>query len=376
MKKHLPARRACALPAATCLALLVAACAGPAPAITAETRRPDGECAAPAVDAAGDAVAGDVHWVLESDRGNRWELDEWCRGVGAPVIAAPAAAAVRVDSVAVITWNVHVGAARLDDFVAALRSGALTGEPVPHFVLLLQEVRRGGRAVPAVLPQDGRGTRRQGVGRVDADSDIVATARRLDLGLFYAPSMRNGGRDDAEDRGNAILSSLPLLEHTAIELPLLAQRRVAVAATVPVLDAAGRPRSLRVASVHLDYGASMRAPLAPLGSGRTLQAAALAGALASDGNTVVGGDFNTWSLQRLEGGLALMQRRFPDLPDGDGAATFHTAGVWPRRLDHLFLRARDAAGSAPARIDDRWGSDHHPVLAWIRFPADGRHAAH
>ena len=34
--------------------------------------------------------------------------------------------------------------------------------------------------------------------------------RALGLSLFYVPSMRNGGSESREDRGNAILSSLPL----------------------------------------------------------------------------------------------------------------------------------------------------------------------
>jgi hypothetical protein len=41
--------------------------------------------------------------------------------------------------------------------------------------------------------------------------------------------MRNGGVD--EDRGNAILATLPLRDVAAIELPLVRERRVAVAAS-------------------------------------------------------------------------------------------------------------------------------------------------
>jgi endonuclease/exonuclease/phosphatase (EEP) superfamily protein YafD len=41
----------------------------------------------------------------------------------------------------------------------------------------------------------------------------------------------------------------------------------------------------------------------------------------------------------------------------------------PRVLDHLFLRGADVQGSTPARVDYRYGSDHHPVLAWIRLTA-------
>jgi endonuclease/exonuclease/phosphatase family metal-dependent hydrolase len=255
----------------------------------------------------------------------------------------------------------------------------LTGVPVRHFVLLLQEARRTGSAVPDPLAADARTARRLGERDAGPLADIVATAERLGLRLFYVPSMRNGGRDDAaEDRGNAILTTLPLTDLTAIELPLLAQRRVAVAATIPLLDASNERRALRVSSVHLDYGASRTRPLAPFGPGRALQAAALANALDAPGNVIVGGDFNTWMPDRMEGGLARMVAAFPDLPGGRTAPTHYTAGLVPQRLDHLFLRAADVAGTAPVRIDDRYGSDHFPVIVWVRLtaPAAGHPTGH
>jgi endonuclease/exonuclease/phosphatase (EEP) superfamily protein YafD len=65
----------------------------------------------------------------------------------------------------------------------------------------------------------------------------------------------------------------------------------------------------------------------------------------------------------------VMRADFPDLPVGSNEPTFYTAGIWPRRLDHLFLRAADVSGSPPERLGDRYGSDHYPLLAWIRFTA-------
>jgi endonuclease/exonuclease/phosphatase family metal-dependent hydrolase len=336
----------------------------------AEVRAHAGHCAAPALDAAGRPALEAVQWLDHSVRSDRQQLDGWCRAVGGAVIADVRRDPVRLDSVALITWNIHVGAARLDDFVADLRSGALTGSRVEHFVLLVQEARRGGGAVPAVLPPGARTPRRLGDRNAGQAADIVHTARRLGLGLFYAPSMRNGGADAAaEDRGNAILTSLPLTDLTAIELPLMAQRRVAVSATLPFLDARGHRRELRVTSVHLDYGANRSRPLAPFGSGRTLQAGALADALAGEGNSVVGGDFNTWSLTQLEGGLSRMRAAFPDLPEGRARPTFYSGGILPRQLDHLFLRSLDVTGRPPVRLEDRYGSDHYALLAWIRLDA-------
>jgi endonuclease/exonuclease/phosphatase family metal-dependent hydrolase len=355
--------------ACTPLLLLAAACAGGAGEHAHVPHAAESTCAARAVNEAGETSPRSVSWLDHALPADRHELDRWCLGVGVPVVTTARRVHPQLDSIAVITWNVHVGEGRIDALVADLRSGALTGSPVEHFVLLVQEARRNDRRVPLPLPTHAKGSRRLGDPHGGAAGDVVATARRLGLELFYVPSMRNGGGSagaPAGDRGNAILSTLPLTSLTAIELPLLAQRRVAVAATIPLLDMAGRARELRVTSVHLDYGASRSRPLAPFGPGRTLQAGALAAALAGGGNSVVGGDFNTWSLGFLEGALVRMEASFPDLP-GQTRATFRTAGVLPRRLDHLFLRAADVTGAAPVRVDYRYGSDHHPVLAWIRL---------
>lgn len=361
--------------ARTCIVLLAAATVAPACVATTvqyvdEPRPPVAECVAAPLGATGEHVDVRVRWLVRSAPRDRHELDEWCRGVGAPVHAAGTAADHPVDSIAVITWNIHLGAAHIDSLVTDLRSGILTGSPVRHFVLLVQEARRNGGAVPHMLHADARGARRLGSRDAGAEADILDTARRLDLHLFYAPSMRNGRHADAaEDRGNAILATLPLTELTAIELPLLAQRRVAVAATIPLRDAAGRTSRLRVSSVHLDFGASFSRAFAQFGRGRELQAGALAGALTDDRNVVVGGDFNTWSPEVLEGALDLMRSTFPDLPGRQTQPTFHTAGVVPRRLDHLFLRAADVVADAAIRINDRYGSDHFPLLTWIRIDA-------
>jgi endonuclease/exonuclease/phosphatase family metal-dependent hydrolase len=366
-----PIRLAAVIAAASLL--VMAACAGSIPQPgggDGEARTHAGHCAAPALDGAGRPAPESVRWLDHSLRSDRWELDGWCRAAGGAVVADMRREPVRLDSVALITWNIHMGAARVDDLVADLRSGALTGSPAEHFVLLVQEARRSGSAVPAVLPPGARTPRRLGDRDAGPAADIVHTAQRLGLGLFYAPSMRNGSAEHAaEDRGNAILTSVPLTDLMAIELPLLAQRRVAVAATMPFLDAAGNRRELRVTSVHLDYGANRSRPLAPFGSGRTLQAGALADALAGAGNSVVGGDFNTWSLPQLEGGLTRMRAAFPDLPAGRGQATHYSGGILPRQLDHLFLRALDVTGDAPVRLGDRYGSDHYPLIAWIRLDA-------
>ena len=81
----------------------------------------------------------DVAWVRTSPR-DLPILDAWCKAVG-PVharLGEPAAAA-SLDSLVVVTWNVHVGGGDVTRLVHDLRAGALTeGRPVESFVLLLQ----------------------------------------------------------------------------------------------------------------------------------------------------------------------------------------------------------------------------------------------
>ena len=65
--------------------------------------------------------------------------------------------------------------------------------------------------------------------------DVDDIAERFGLSVAYVPSMRNGPARDLvarEDRGNAILSTEPLVDVRAIELPFGKQRRVAITALI------------------------------------------------------------------------------------------------------------------------------------------------
>ena len=170
-----------------------------------------------------------------------------------------------------------MGAGALVPFVEDLRAGALTGgNPVPHFVLLLQEVHREGQAVPSEVPSGAKaGSSIRRPPPAGLRLDIEEVARRLDLALFYAPSMRNGaetGPWSSEDRGNAILSTLPLGDLTAVELPLERQRRVAVAATVEAETTTGVPWRLELVSLHLDTRSSLSRLFGSFERGRLRQA--------------------------------------------------------------------------------------------------------
>jgi endonuclease/exonuclease/phosphatase family metal-dependent hydrolase len=333
-----------------------------------------------------------VRWIRPDGAAQRRVLDRWCGAVG-PVVtsAAPGsplvsperldahdaglrapdpapggAAAAAVDELRVVTWNVHVGGGDVDALVSALRSGALTnGRPVRQFVLLLQEVHRGSAAVPAAV--------RAGLGFASAiqplpdgrsREDIVRVARRLGLHLYYVPSMRNGapGLTD-EDRGNAILSTLPLTDLLAVELPFERQRRVAVAATVRGRSSSGAPWRLAVASVHLDTAGGFRDGWLFSGAVRQRQIRAFLDALPSDRPAIVGGDLNTLFGYRDPAYLEAASR-LPDSPTADRRPTF--AGLL--RLDHLFFNLPDGWAARSNRVDRRFGSDHHPVIGSVRLP--------
>ena len=154
-----------------------------------------------------------------------------------------------LDDLVVLTWNAHLAEGRLSDLINQLRAGALTGgRPVQHFVLLLQELFRRGSDVPR-FAGDVRSA--YAIKARDPDSpDANQYAAGLGLSFIYVPSMRNGP-ELQEDRGNAIVSSEPLLDPVALELPFERQRRVAIGASVRVRTRAGI-ETLNVFNVHLE----------------------------------------------------------------------------------------------------------------------------
>ena len=311
-----------------------------------------------------DAPQTRVRWWTPLAPGDRRLQAAWCGTVGPVRVQAPAAQPARaarpIDRLVLASWNVHVGGGDIARLVADLRAGRLTGgEPAADFVLLLQEVHRESAAVPA--PAEGPfadAIRPRTAGR--AREDIETTAERLGLHLFYVPSMRNGPpRSGGEDRGNAILSTLPLTDLHAIELPFERQRRVAAAARVALRAPGGETLSLVVASVHLDNRAGLRRLFLLAPPARTRQMRGLLDALPAGEPAVLGGDLNTW-FGAAEGAWELAARAFPDTPPGGGG----TKG--PFRLDHLFFRLPDGWAAGWHVAGDTYGSDHRPVIGEIR----------
>lgn len=297
------------------------------------------------------------------------ELARWCRAVGAPLfvnstpsVNAPPA----LDEFVTLSWNAHLAEGRLSDLIEDLRSGQLTdGRPVQYFALLVQELYRRGDGVPAFDERD-----RSAFAIVPRDpdaADVEDYAQSLGLSFLYVPSMRNGA-ELREDRGNAIISTQPLLDPMAIELPLARQRRVALTAGVMVSTPAGL-RRLELVNAHLEPLSSPRT-LWVLKNPRGRQVRALLDLLETPRFTaggvagvVLGGDFNTVIGGDAEDGYRHARMWSRSLRGEDRRRT-HVMG----RLDYLFFRLADGWVAETSRLDDRFGSDHYPVLG--RFSRD------
>lgn len=193
-------------------------------------------------------------------------------------------------------------------------------------------------------------------------ADIDDHAAALGLSVLYVPSMRNGP-ELREDRGNAIISTEPLLDPFALELPLARQRRVALGASIQVQTDAGL-RRLEVIDAHLEplsspstlwvfknpRGRQMQAILALLDRPRFTDPSRTAG-------IVLGGDFNTVKRGDREDAYRLARSWSTGFANEDARDT-HIMG----RLDYLFFRATDEWSVSTQRIDEHFGSDHHPVI--------------
>lgn len=343
-----------------CIALF---CGGPAAADLGQTDTP---CLArPSV------LAGQPLIWHQGSAADTVELDRWCRAVGPPVLVARADeyrpdSPPALDELVVITWNAHLAEGRLPDLIRALRSGALTsGRPVNRFAVLIQEAYRRGAEVPT-FPDDAR-TAFGIVPRDPYGADALATAKSLGLSLWYVPSMRNG-RNMPEDRGSAIVSTEPLLEPRALELPFARQRRVVAGASIAVRTDRGI-ENLVLLSAHLEPVSSPRS-LWVFRNPRSAQVRSILSLVAlpafsapGTAGIVIGGDFNTVRGGDREGAYGLIRQWSKSLASEDRRRT-HLMG----RLDYLFFRLADGWVARASRLDDRFGSDHHAVIGRFSGP--------
>ena len=314
------------------------------------------DVAAPASSPRGTCVgSGGVQWHTLADQSEREVLDRWCDSVGPPFIAERSGTPDTISTLVIATWNVHAGNGDVEAFLASVARIPAVRAP-DGVVLLLQEVLRASPEVPEAYPP-----RLRPPGAIRARrmrQDVGALAERLELFTAYVPSMRNGRvfrSEIREDRGNAILSSFPLDDVRALELPFGQERHVAVSARVTV---PGLP-PLRVISVHLD--ASGR---------RTREATALAEhvrTLRSDEAVAIGGDLNTW-FGRREEALKTLSAVTPE--EDCGHVKTNTwpwrmqwpFGWWRGRLDYLFSTLPADVVRSCQTMPIQFGSDHRPVV--------------
>jgi len=275
-----------------------------------------------------------------------------------------------IDRVAIVSWNTHVGGGDLDALIDAVQRGDFTGgERIEAIVLLLQEMYRHGDGVPerasilSAVP-----SRIVTAFHTEHLRDVRRVADERGYALLYTPSMRNGAAiDDPEDRGNAILSNLPLSDPAAVELPIERQRRVVAVAAVGGHSSAGTTWRLRVANVHLDTALSPLhgGPLAARRRQADALVAALTQSLSFEGPTVLAGDFNTWLGDR-EPAIRALRAAFPDAPALNGGSTWSGAVGLRARLDYVFVKG-EAEAIDVHRLPSRFGSDHYPLLSVVRF---------
>ena len=304
-----------------------------------------------------DGLGPAISWFAPKDARDAGMLDNWRRSVGPPIFtAASGGPPAPSGTLTLVSWNTALGAGDVERLVADVRRQAADG-PI---VLLLQEVYRGGPEVPTVLGRrDAFASRLSGLRSDGRRDEVESIASALGMSAYYVPSMRNGSPLlSDEDRGNAILSTLPLSDLTAIELPLESQRRVALQATVTVTAPGGASMPLRVVDTH--FTNTVLHHLFILSeSGRLRQARALARVLPADGPLIVGGDFNSWFGYR-DAAFKELARVVPPASSDDRRATFG-----PMRLDHVLLKLPDGWRASVRRAAGRYGSDHYPLVAVI-----------
>jgi len=309
-----------------------------------------------------DGAAPPIRWMAPELGADRSSLGNWRMSVGPPVVVSHETQSGQPsDRLVVVNWNMHVGGGDIGGLLAEVRRRH-GGAPV---VFLLQEAYREGPEVPVSLePPASFASMIRSMRPDGSREEIEAVATRLGLHAYYVPSMRNGApAASAEDRGNAILSTLPLTDFTAIELPFERQRRVAVAATVAGVSHTGTPWKVRVVSAHLDNMVGARRLWIAGGEfGRTRQARGLVSALQGADALVLGADLNSW-FGFHDGAYRTAAAAFPGTPVTDRRGTFH--GML--RLDHLFFRLDEGWRATFARADDAFGSDHYPLVGEIQF---------
>lgn len=252
-----------------------------------------------------------------------------------PHIVAPSAAQGPI-ALAVATWNMHAGKGDLVRFVDDLASGRLTRVVPSDYVVMLQE-------------------------DVERDNEpLGAVAAKRHLFAFFLPLRREHGAVS----GNAMLSTQPFDQPRIISLPRQRQPRASAAANITIAG-----ERLFIATVHLENRlAWWKVLFSDTARGR--QARALLQELPATQHGVLGGDLNTW-FGPVEPAWREMVQRFPETRFDSLQPTFHGRLV----LDHLLFDLPDGWTVSQRVVQQRYGSDHHPVVAVVSAgpPKGGPH---
>jgi len=314
----------------------------------------------------------ELRWYRAVGERDRRLAAQWCATVGSPEYRPEATSQfppwTAGQGLEVVSWNTYLGGGDVYRFLRnelgldCASSPPTLAEGARPFVLLLQEVWRYDPGLPfvessSVIPlttDHGR--------EVEGGPSLITVAERCGLAFVYVPSARNGpdtGTRPGVDKGNAVLSTLPLSSPVALDLPLEGGRKVAVGATV---RAPGGER-IRMVSVHLDVASTLVRTLVTGNQTRARQASGVIDGLEKaerDGPptaaTLVGADMNSWV--GTETALQLMWRAFPESPAWDSLGT----AMLGLPTDHVFFRRGRSVrldGERYRRIEDRYGSDHH-----------------
>lgn len=323
-----------------------------------------------------------IVWLSPEGKGENEELQDWCENVGPPVVHAdPSGDFSRAsgDSIRVLVWNTEAGDGWVTEFLKRNTAIECEGSKThfrkssAHVVVLTQESLRRSDAIPdsvvpgALLPHVG------GTAHPGALLDIIQVAEQCGLSVFYLPASRNGAEPYAgsrEDKGNAILSTLPLSELAGIELPFESVRRIVPVATIRTPTGG----TLRVSSVHLITTPPPWRVVVTGNSARERQSLGLIDGLErvaeeyGDRPVIAAGDLNTFS--NRETALRKLREYFFSSPPPLGVAT-----RGPVQADHILFRGLDSGEDAGTRlvpgsytrIDDLYYSDHYPVTALFRL---------
>lgn len=240
-----------------------------------------------------------------------------CRAIPAPLV--PSAPLL----LAAVTWNMDAGRGDLRALMSAVTSGDLSGATPMATVFLLQEA---------------------------VEADLRATAEPP-WRVFLVPVRR----DEGQVLGNAILADRPIVNPRVVPLPRERQPR---AVALGSLQVGGH--SLFVASAHFENRVSWWRGGLLSDTARGRQAEALLQVLPPDQPGILGGDFNTW-LGPNEPAWRALARRFADTADWPRAPTFGNRLI----LDHILIDLPDGWRTARRVLPDRYGSDHHPVIALL-----------